>query len=222
MDSEWQSLIETYTSGPKGRALKSFVKQEREKYTVYPSAQLTFAAFKMTPFRDVKAVIYGQDPYHGAGQANGLAFSVSPGQKIPPSLDNIYKEYSSDLGYEAPKSGDLSPWASQGVLLLNSILTVREAAPLSHAEQGWEELTSAAIEKLVKERDNVVFILWGKTAGQVAGKIDTARHHIIASAHPSPLSAYRGFFGSKPFSKTNDLLTRNGIQPINWQLNNYL
>lgn len=205
---------------PYGKSLKKFVREEREQHNIYPPAKATFAAFDLTEFESVKCVIIGQDPYHGFNQAMGLAFSVPIGEKIPPSLDNIFKEYSSDLGVPAPVRGNLEKWAKQGVLLLNTTLTVRAASPMSHAHRGWETLTSKVIKTLSDETSGIVFILWGKHAqSEMTSLIDESKHAIIAAPHPSPLSAYKGFFGSKPFSKTNELLVKYGKEPIDWVLN---
>lgn len=200
------------------KQLKSFLKSEKSNYTIYPPGSKIFAAFDYTPFEDVKVIIIGQDPYHGKNQANGLSFSVSPGINPPPSLKNIYKELHSDLALNIPTSGDLSNWAKQGVLLLNTVLTVREKSPGSHRKQGWEQFTDATIKSLSKDRENLVFILWGKFAQGKKELIDTSKHCIIESPHPSPYSASNGFFGSKPFSKTNDYLKSKGLIPVNWEL----
>jgi uracil-DNA glycosylase len=177
-----------------------------------------FEALEKTPYEKVKVVILGQDPYHGMNQAHGLSFSVQPGVKIPPSLKNIYKELADDLGIPPVTHGYLTSWAEQGVLLLNTVLTVREGQAYSHRGKGWEQLTDAIIQKLNEREQPIVFILWGKPAQQKMTMIDTQKHIIIRSVHPSPLSAHRGFFGSKPFSKTNDALIALGETPINWQL----
>ena len=177
-----------------------------------------FEALELTPYEKVKVVILGQDPYHGANQAHGLSFPVQPGVKIPPSLNNIYKELQSDLGIKPVNHGNLVSWAKQGVLLLNTVLTVREGQAYSHRGQGWERLTDTIIEKLNEREQPVVFILWGKPAQEKMKMIDKSKHIILTSSHPSPLSAHRGFLGSKPFSKTNDALLALGEQPIDWQL----
>ena len=193
--------------------------RDRREYstaTIYPPAGKIFAAFDSCPFEDVKVVILGQDPYHGFGQANGLSFSVNPGVEIPRSLQNIYKELQSDLGITPPPSGDLSRWAQQGVLLLNATLTVRAGSAGSHQNQGWEEFTDAAVRKLAEEREGLVFILWGAYAQRKGAFIDRSRHCVIESPHPSPLSASRGFFGSRPFSRANDYLSSIGKSPIEW------
>ena len=177
-----------------------------------------YEALELTPYEKVKVVILGQDPYHGVNQAHGLSFSVQPGVKIPPSLNNIYKELQSDLGISPVKHGNLVSWAKQGVLLLNTVLTVREGQAYSHRDKGWEILTDKIIEKLNEREKPIVFILWGKPAQEKMKMIDKSRHIILTSAHPSPLSAHRGFLGSKPFSKTNDALMALGETPIDWQL----
>ena len=183
---------------------------------VYPAAKNIFAAFDSSPFENTKVVIIGQDPYHGPGQANGLCFSVSPGVKMPPSLINIFKEVSNDTGAKFPHDGDLSRWANQGVLLLNSTLTVREHLPKSHGDLGWETFTDAVVETLNKEKENLVFILWGSDAIRKGEKIDRNKHLVLTSPHPSPLSASRGFFGNHHFTKTNEYLVNHGKQPIEW------
>lgn len=177
-----------------------------------------FEALQITPYEKVKIVILGQDPYHGPNQAHGLSFSVQPGVKVPPSLQNIYKELQNDLGISPVNHGYLVPWAEQGVLLLNTVLTVRQGQAYSHQGKGWEQLTDKVIEKLNERQDPVVFILWGKPAQKKISMIDTSKHVIIKSVHPSPLSAHRGFFGSKPFSQANNALVALGKTPIDWQL----
>ncbi len=196
--------------------LTGWVRREYASTTVFPPASRIFAALDMTPFDKVKAVILGQDPYHDVGQANGLCFSVAPGIAMPPSLVNIFKEVSSDTGAPMPADGDLSRWAHQGVLLLNSILTVRAHAAASHRDQGWETFTDAVIRALATERDGIVFMLWGSYAARKGAFIDRQRHLVLESAHPSPLSAYRGFFGNHHFSRANDYLRQHGQEPIIW------
>lgn len=218
IERSWLSALynefnDTYFAG-----LKNFLLEEKKKHQIYPPGSDIFAAFNYTPFDNVKVVILGQDPYHGPGQANGLCFSVKPGIRKPPSLQNIFKELNSDLGFPIPENGNLENWAKQGVLLLNATLTVRASQAGSHQGKGWERFTDAAIEKLSNEKEKLVFILWGKFAQAKIQMIDQNKHHIIMSPHPSPFSADRGFFGSKPFSKTNDYLTSVGLQAINWQL----
>ena len=188
------------------------------KKQIYPKSKDIFKAFELTSFEDVKVIIVGQDPYHGPNQANGLAFSVNSGTNFPPSLLNIYKEYSSDLSLSLPNDGDLSSWAKQGVLLLNSILTVESGHPGSHKNLGWEKFTNAIIRVLSDKKKYLVFILWGAYAQSKKVFIDSSNHHIISSPHPSPLSAHRGFFGSKPFSRCNEYLRANKIDEINWKI----
>ena len=196
------------------------VKAERQEgVTIYPPAADVFNAFKATEFGAVKVVILGQDPYHGAGQAHGLAFSVRPGIQIPPSMQNIYKELAADIeGFVIPQHGCLQPWAEQGVLLLNTVLTVRAGQAHSHATFGWERFTDCVIRQLAQERDHLVFILWGSHAQKKGAFIDRNRHLVLSAPHPSPLSAHRGFFGSKPFSQTNAYLKAQGQSAIDWQL----
>ncbi len=196
--------------------LADFIRREYQKSTTYPEPKNIFRAFDLTPFDDVRVVILGQDPYHGAGQANGLCFAVNPGVRPPPSLQNIFKEIEDDLGYEVSHDTDLARWAQQGVLLLNATLTVRAASAGSHQGKGWERFTDAAIRKLNDEREGIVFILWGNYARQKGAFIDRAKHLVIESAHPSPFSAHSGFFGSKPFSKTNEYLKARGVRGIEW------
>jgi uracil-DNA glycosylase len=198
-------------------ALATFVKKEYKEKAIYPPPKLIFRAFDLCPFDAVKVVILGQDPYHGKGQANGLCFAVNEGVPLPPSLQNIFKEIESDLGQSLKnRSGDLSRWAKQGVLLLNSTLTVRGGNPASHAGKGWEEFTTSAIRKLADEREHLVFILWGNYAKAKGAFIDRQKHLIIESAHPSPFSAANGFFGSKPFSRANSYLLEHGKEPLDW------
>lgn len=186
--------------------------------TIYPAGNNIFNAFEQTHFDNVKVVILGQDPYHGAGQAHGLSFSVPDGIKPPPSLVNIYKEMKTDLGLEIPTSGNLTKWAQHGVLLLNAFLTVRASEPASHSKIGWENFTDAVIRKISEQKNNVVFLLWGRFAQDKQILIDATRHHILKAAHPSPFSAANGFFGCKHFSKTNELLLKAGIEPVDWRL----
>ncbi|MBC9915194.1 uracil-DNA glycosylase [Chitinophaga varians] len=186
--------------------------------TIYPAGNNIFNAFQQTPFDKVKVVILGQDPYHGAGQAHGLSFSVPDGIKPPPSLGNIYKEMQTDLGLEIPTSGNLTKWAEHGVLLLNAFLTVRASEPASHSKIGWENFTDAVIRKISDMKNDVVFLLWGRFAQDKQILIDATRHHILKAAHPSPFSAANGFFGCRHFSKTNELLLKAGIEPVDWRL----
>ena len=196
--------------------LTEFVRAEYASKTIYPPAKLIFNAFDHCPFDDVKVVIIGQDPYHGPGQAHGLCFSVTEGIPNPPSLQNIFKEIMSDLGKPMPANGDLTRWARQGVLLLNATLTVQAHQAGSHQRKGWEEFTDAAIRLLAEEREHLVFILWGAYAQKKGAFIDRSKHLVLASAHPSPLSAYNGFFGNKHFSRTNEYLKAHGIAEIEW------
>ncbi len=197
--------------------LTQFVKDEYKKGTVYPPPKNIFRAFELTPFNKVEVVILGQDPYHGVGQANGLSFAVNEGVRNPPSLQNIFKEIKTDVGVDPLPSGDLTRWATQGVLLLNATLTVRGSTPGSHQGKGWEAFTDAAIKALSDKRENLVFILWGNYARTKGAHIDRKKHLVIESPHPSPFSAYNGFFGSKPFSKANDYLKKHHKKPIDWQ-----
>lgn len=196
--------------------LAAYVRSEYAATKIFPPASQIFAAFDGCPFSKVKVVIIGQDPYHGDGQANGLAFSVAPGVAMPPSLINIFKEIESDTGTPFPSSGDLTRWEEQGVLLLNSSLTVRAHSPASHSQIGWEQVTDAAIKALSAERSGIVFMLWGSHALRKAELIDGSRHLILRAPHPSPLSAYRGFFGCRHFSKANEYLKAQGLDPIKW------
>ena len=196
--------------------LTSFVRQEYMNTMCYPPAKLIFNAFNLCPFDKVKVVIIGQDPYHEPGQAQGLCFSVNDGIKFPPSLVNIFKEIENDCGTPVPQSGNLTRWAEQGVLLLNATLTVRAHQAGSHQRRGWEEFTDAAIKALSADREHLVFILWGSYAQGKASFIDSSKHLVLMSAHPSPLSAYRGFFGNKHFSRANDYLIQNGEVPVKW------
>ena len=199
--------------------LSAKIKNSYKNKTIFPKPSLLFNAFNSTHLNDVKVVIIGQDPYHGLGQANGLSFSVNEGISIPPSLLNIFKELNSDLNIPISKTGNLQSWANQGVLLLNTILTVEKDNANSHKDIGWEIFTKKVIEVISTKLNNIVFILWGKQANYINDIIDLSKHHIISSVHPSPLSAHRGFFGSKPFSKTNKFLISKGISPIDWNLN---
>ena len=197
---------------------KFLVEQGRSGKVIYPPLEEVFSAFTQTPFDQVKVVIIGQDPYHGAGQAHGMCFSVREGIKPPPSLVNIYKELESDLGVSRPSHGHLIKWAKQGVLLLNSVLTVEQGLAGSHHKKGWEKFTDRVIEVLNEKKEHLVFILWGSPAQKKASQVDSDRHYILKSVHPSPLAAHRGFFGTKPFSKTNDYLISKGMTPIDWSI----
>lgn len=216
--NSWQDVLADEFEKPYYHSLRDFLKKEYKTQKIHPDMYHIFEALELTPYEKVKVVILGQDPYHGANQAHGLSFSVQPGVKIPPSLNNIYKELQNDLGIKPVNHGNLVSWAKQGVLLLNTVLTVREGKAYSHRGQGWERLTDTIIEKLNEREQPVVFILWGKPAQEKMKMIDRSKHIILTSSHPSPLSAHRGFLGSKPFSKTNDALLALGEQPIDWQL----
>lgn len=217
IEPSWNERLKEEFEQPYFKELAEFVRKEYVDETVYPARKFMFRAFELCPFDQVKVVVLGQDPYHGEGQANGLSFAVNEGERLPPSLVNIFKEVESDLG--APmkhKSGDLSRWAGQGLLLLNATLTVRARMAGSHQGRGWERFTDAAIRALSEKREHLVFILWGNYAKAKGAHIDRAKHCVIESAHPSPFSAAR-FFGSKPFSKTNDYLIAHGKEPIDWR-----
>ncbi|MDO9207525.1 MAG: uracil-DNA glycosylase [Sulfuricurvum sp.] len=214
----WKEALRYEFTQPYMSELKEFLVEEKKHYTLFPRGNDIFNAFNLCPFDTVKVVILGQDPYHGEGQAHGLSFSVQQGVPLPPSLQNIFKELVDDIGSPFPKSGDLSGWATQGVLLLNTLLTVRKGEPFSHKERGWETFTDQVIKTLSVRREHIVFILWGAHAGKKSALIDETKHCILKAPHPSPLSSYRGFFGSKPFSKTNEYLSRYGILPIDWSL----
>lgn len=217
IENSWkEALKEEFTKEYFAR-LTDFVRNEYKGTTpIYPPARLIFNAFDHCPFNDVKVVILGQDPYHGAGQANGLCFSVNKGVPFPPSLNNIFKEIESDTGTPVPQDGDLTRWSDQGVLLLNATLTVRASQAGSHQKRGWEEFTDAAIRELATKRDNIVFILWGSYAQKKGAFIDRSRHLVLTSPHPSPLSAYQGFFGNHHFSKANEYLKEHGKETIIW------
>ena len=217
IESSWKKVLQKEFGEEYFSKLVEFVKSEYKKTTVYPSAKFIFNAFELTPFDKVEVVILGQDPYHGVNQANGLAFSVNDGVVMPPSLVNIYKEIESDLGKKTiNKNGNLENWAKQGVLMLNATLTVRAHMAGSHQNKGWERFTDAVIKTLSDQKENLVFILWGGYAQKKGSVIDESKHLVIKSAHPSPLSAYNGFFGSKPFSQTNAYLIFNDKKPIDW------
>ena len=216
IEQSWQQQLQGEFDKPYFAKLVAFVKQEYAHHTVYPPGKLIFNAFNQCPFDKVKVVLLGQDPYHEPGQAHGLCFSVNEGVQFPPSLGNIFKEIHDDIGTPIPASGNLTRWAQQGVLLLNATLTVREHQAGSHQRQGWEEFTDAVIRILSEKREHLVFILWGSYAQSKSQLIDGSRHCILRSAHPSPLSAYRGFFGNHHFSLTNQYLRTNGIGEIQW------
>lgn len=213
----WKKVLGNQFSELYFLKLKEFLVQEKEKFAIFPPGNQVFAAFNHTSFENVKVVIIGQDPYHKRGQANGLSFSVSPGISKPPSLSNIFKELHSDLGISIPKSGNLEPWAKQGVLLLNATLTVREGQPGSHQKKGWEQFSDTVIKTISEQKRGVVFLLWGRFAHTKEELIDKDKHFILKAAHPSPL-ARGAFFGCKHFSKTNKILEHQGILPINWQI----
>ena len=218
---EWLKVLAPEFRKPYYRKLYETVKAAYENGPVYPPPQDLFSAFELTPFDKVKVVILGQDPYHGTGQAHGLSFSVRPGVAIPPSLANIYKEIQSDLGIEPPDHGCLTSWAEQGVLLLNTVLTVQAHKPNSHKGIGWEEFTDAVIRALNAEDRPIVFMLWGRNAGAKRTMLDNPKHLVLAAPHPSPYSAYSGFFGCRHFSKANAFLTANGTEAIDWRIPPY-
>lgn len=216
IEESWHKALAEQWEMPYFKTLTDFVRTQYATTTVYPPASKIFAAFDACPFDKVKVVILGQDPYHGPGQANGLCFSVNPGVPYPPSLINIFKEVSSDTGAAAPADGDLSRWARQGVFMLNSVLTVEQGRAASHASRGWETLTDAAIAALSANREHLVFLLWGSYAINKGKLIDRSKHLVLTSVHPSPLSAHRGFFGNRHFSRANEYLQAHGITPIQW------
>ena len=219
LEDSWKAALAPEFSSPYMQQLKAFLQARKQAGKhIFPKGSEYFRALDLTPLSDVKVVILGQDPYHGLGQAHGLCFSVRPGVRIPPSLVNIYKEMETDLGIERARHGFLEHWAKQGVLLLNSVLTVEEAQAASHQGQGWEKFTDAVIRKVNEECEHVVFILWGSYAQRKAAFVDSARHLVLKAPHPSPLSAHNGFFGSKPFSKANYYLQSHGRAAIDWQL----
>jgi uracil-DNA glycosylase len=222
LESSWLRVLNQEFEKDYMKTLKQFlVDEKKDCKTIYPKGDDIFNAFTLTPFNKVKVVILGQDPYHGASQAHGLSFSVQNGVRFPPSLKNIFKELQTDIeGFKIPENGDLSDWAKQGVLMLNSSLTVNAGVAGSHQDKGWENFTNEVIKVLSDKKENIIFILWGKFAQEKEEFIDTTKHHIIKSKHPSPFSAYSGFFGSKPFSKTNEILSKLGEEKINWNLNN--
>lgn len=215
---DWCAVLEDAFAAPSFGRLMSFLEQERSRHRVHPKEADIFKAFEQCPFEQVRVVILGQDPYHGPGQAHGLSFSVPPGIPPPPSLQNIFKELQRDLGIPPPSIGDLTPWARQGVLLMNATLTVRANAAGSHQGRGWEPFTDGVITRLSAQRSGLVFLLWGRHAQRKAAMIDGRRHHLLTAPHPSPLSAHRGFIGCGHFSRTNALLQAQGLPPIRWQL----
>ncbi|TWI85063.1 uracil-DNA glycosylase [Lacibacter cauensis] len=220
IEESWKNELKQEFTKAYFQQIVAFLKTERiQGKTIYPPGPLIFNAFAQTPFPNVKVVILGQDPYHGAGQAHGLCFSVQDGVQPPPSLVNIYKEIESDIGVGMPPNyGNLTKWAQQGVLLLNAFLTVRANEAASHSKIGWENFTNAVIRKISDDKKGVVFLLWGKFAQEKQSLIDETKHFVLKAAHPSPLSAYNGFFGCKHFSKTNELLLQQGLEPIDWKL----
>ena len=216
IDESWKNILKDEFSKEYFEKLVRFVKSEYASTTIYPPAPLIFNAFNKCNFNNLKVVIIGQDPYHTPGAAHGLCFSVPDGERIPPSLRNIYKEINEDLGKEIPSSGNIEHWANQGVFLLNATLTVRANEAGSHQKKGWEQFTDAVISRISANKNNVVFLLWGAYAQKKEELIDLSKHYILKSVHPSPLSASRGFFGNHHFSKTNEYLLSKGIQEINW------
>lgn len=220
IEESWKKELKQEFTKAYFQQIVAFLKTEKiQGKIIYPPGSLIFNAFTQTPFNNVKVVILGQDPYHGPGQAHGLCFSVQDGTQPPPSLLNIYKEIESDMGVGMPPNyGNLSKWAQQGVLLINAFLTVRANEAASHSKIGWENFTNAVIRKISDEKKGVVFLLWGKFAQEKQSLIDETKHYVLKAAHPSPLSAYNGFFGCKHFSKTNELLLQQGLEPIDWKL----
>lgn len=218
MTTDWNPILRGEFEQPYWQELQRFVAEERRQGPVYPPHDDVFAALHLTPYADVRVMILGQDPYHGPGQAHGLCFSVHHGVRVPPSLANIHKELVDDVGVAPPTDGNLEPWARQGVLLLNATLTVRGGQAASHQGKGWETFTDRVIRAVNDTPDHVVFILWGASARKKRALIDTERHTVIESPHPSPLSAHQGFFGTAPFSRTNEALAAHGRQPVDWTL----
>ncbi len=216
IEQSWKALLQEEFDKPYFAELTEFVRAEYKSYRIYPPGSQIFNAFNLCPFDKVKVVIIGQDPYHGPGQAHGLCFSVNDGVPFPPSLRNIFKEINADTGAPIPQNGNLTRWATQGVLLLNATLTVREHSAGSHQRRGWETFTDAVIRIISEQKSNVVFILWGAYAQSKSALIDSSRHLVLRSVHPSPLSAHAGFFGNHHFSLANDYLVRNGLTSIDW------
>jgi uracil-DNA glycosylase len=216
--TDWNPVLRAEFDKPYWPALMAFVAEERSAHEVFPPSDEVFAALHLTPLANVKVLILGQDPYHGPGQAHGLCFSVRRGVRVPPSLQNIHKELRDDLGLEIPSHGNLEAWAGQGVLLLNTTLTVRAHQAASHQKQGWEAFTDEVIKVVNAKQERVVFILWGAAARRKRALVDTSRHAVIESPHPSPLSAHKGFFGTKPFSRANAALVEAGRTPVDWTL----
>ena len=216
--NDWDEVLQKETESEYFNKIRYALAAEYKTQTVYPPKEELFSALKLTPYHQVNAVIIGQDPYHGAGQAHGLSFSVKPGVRVPPSLRNIYKELQADLGTPIPSHGSLIHWAKQGVLLLNAVLTVREGQPNSHQTLGWQTFTDAVIRELNERTEPMVFMLWGSYAQKKGAFINRDKHLVLESTHPSPLAAHRGFLGSRPFSKTNEFLVSQGIKPIDWTI----
>ena len=220
IEESWKNVLKAEFTKSYFQQAVTFIKTEKSQgKTIYPPGQLIFNAFDKTPFNKVKVVLLGQDPYHGPGQAMGLSFSVPDGIPPPPSLINIFKELQTDIGMPIPKTGNLTKWANEGILLLNAVLTVRANEAASHAKIGWMDFTNAVISKVSQEKENVVFLLWGRFAQEKQSLIDETRHLVLKAAHPSPLGAHKGFFGCRHFSKTNDYLMKHGKDPIDWRLN---
>jgi uracil-DNA glycosylase len=217
IEASWKEVLKEEFDKQYFKELKEFLVTEKSKYAIYPPGGLIFNAFNLTPFDKVRVVLLGQDPYHGPGQAHGLCFSVPQGISAPPSLVNIFKEIESDTGISARGSSNLEKWARQGVFLLNATLTVRANQPGSHQRKGWETFTNTVIQKLSEQRAGLVFLLWGKFAQEKEALIDTNKHYVLKAAHPSPYSAYNGFFGCRHFSKTNEILTKHGLEEIDWR-----
>jgi len=219
IEPEWGAALHAEFEKPYFKEIVKFLKDEMAAgKTIYPAGPDIFSAFTLTPFSKVKVVIIGQDPYHGAGQAHGLSFSVKKGVTVPPSLMNMYKELKADLNIDSPGHGYLAQWAEQGVLMLNASLTVEASKPMSHSKIGWEQFTNAVIKTVSDQLNGVIFLLWGRFAQQKESLIDTSKHFVLKAAHPSPFSATAGFFGSRPFSQTNKILQQQGREPINWKL----
>lgn len=218
IEESWKRELADQFASPYFEQLKGFLVEEKKQFVVFPPGPQIFNAFNLTPFDKVKVVIIGQDPYHEPGQAHGLCFSVQPGTKFPPSLMNIFQELKNDLGIPMPQNGNLEKWAQQGVLMLNATLTVRAHQAGSHQNRGWETFTHAAIKRLAEKKEHLVFLLWGAYAQAKVSLIDCSKHCVLTAAHPSPLSAYRGFFGCKHFSQTNAYLIQTGQSPIDWNL----
>ena len=218
LPTSWEPYLSTELAESYMQDLADFLQEERKSHPIFPPHEATFNALLFTPYEDVKVLILGQDPYHGPGQAHGLSFSVQDDIRIPPSLQNMFRELENDLGFERPESGNLQAWAEQGVLMLNAVLTVRQAQANSHKNKGWERFTDKVIQVVSEKETPVVFVLWGNYAQKKTPLIDQSKHYIIATAHPSPLSAHNGFLGSKPYSKINAILEQTGQEPIDWDL----